>query len=194
MVSEWMPNGDIQNYVKEHPEVDRIQLVGRIAFFAVFRGFSHRIPQLLDICHGLQILHTHNIVHGDLKGVRPNHVNPTQPVEILTISRPNKANILINDSGWACLTDFGLSSIANLTCTESSAHGPCGTFRWTAPELLRLTETQPDPPTKKSDIYAFAMVAIEVRRAASPTLKHLTLTCPMIRFSPDNFHSNHARV
>ena len=167
MVSEWMPNGDIQNYVREHPEVDRIQLVGRIVLFVTFCGFLHRIPQLLDICHGLQILHTYNVVHGDLKGVRPNRRKPTQPVGILITSRSNKANVLINDSGWACLTDFGLSSIAILGCTESSAHGPCGTFRWTAPELLRLTETQPNPPTKNSDIYAFAMVAIEVRRVQS---------------------------
>jgi serine/threonine protein kinase len=162
MVSEWMPNGDIQNYVRKNPEADRIQLVGRIVFFVAFRGFLHRAPQLLDICHGLQVLHTHDIVHGDLKGVRPSHIKPTQPVEILIISRSNKANILINGSGWACLTDFGLSSIASLGCTESSAHGPCGTFQWTAPELLRLTETQPNPPTKESDIYALAMVAIEV--------------------------------
>lgn len=162
MVSEWMPNGDIQNYVREHSEVDRIQLVGRIVSIVVFRGFLHRIFQLLDICHGLQILHTHNIVHGDLKGVRPNHRKPTQLVGTLITSRSNKANILINDSGWACLTDFGLSSIASLGCTESSVQGPCGTFQWTAPELLRLTETEPNPPTKKSDIYAFAMVSIEV--------------------------------
>jgi len=99
-----------------------------------------RLQLLLDICHGLQVLHTHNIIHGDLKG----------------------ANILINNSGWACLTDFGLSSIASLSCTESSAHGPYGSSRWTAPELLRIIESKLDPPSKKSDIYAFAMVTIEV--------------------------------
>ncbi|KAF9651283.1 kinase-like protein [Thelephora ganbajun] len=121
MVLQWMSNGDIRHYVRRHLEADRLQL-------------------MLDICHGLQVLHTHNVVHGDLKG----------------------ANILINNSGWACLIDFGLSSIASLSCTESSAHGPCGSFRWTAPELMRITESQHARPTKESDIYALAMVAIEV--------------------------------
>ena len=32
-----------------------------------------------------------------------------------------------------------------------------------APELLRITESKPCRPTKESDIYAFAMVTIEVR-------------------------------
>ena len=27
MVLEWMPKGDVRRYVKEHPEVDRLQLV-----------------------------------------------------------------------------------------------------------------------------------------------------------------------
>jgi ribosomal protein L31 len=73
-----------------------------------------------------------------------------------------QANILVNHSGWACLTDFGLSSIASLGYTESTTQGPRGCYRWTAPELLRLSMDQSNRPTKQSDIYAFAMVAIEV--------------------------------
>jgi serine/threonine protein kinase len=94
---------------------------------------------------------------------------------VLILPRFNKANILVNNSGWACLTDFGLSSIASFSCTETSAHGPGGSFRWTAPELLCITESRPSPPTKKSDIYAFAMITIEVRRAILLQLKVLIL-------------------
>jgi len=83
------------------------------------------------------------VVHGDLKG----------------------ANILVNSSGWACLTDFGLSSIASFSFTESTGRGA---FRWTAPELFRITENKSETATKKSDIYAFAMVTIEVFTGAVP--------------------------
>ncbi|KAL5638853.1 hypothetical protein ACGC1H_003268 [Rhizoctonia solani] len=49
MVSPWMNNGDLRNYLRKHPEVDRCQLC-------------------YDICDGLAYLHSVNIVHGDLKG------------------------------------------------------------------------------------------------------------------------------
>ncbi|CAE6344895.1 unnamed protein product [Rhizoctonia solani] len=49
MVSPWMKNGDLRNYLRKHPEVDRCQLC-------------------YDICDGLVYLHSVNIVHGDLKG------------------------------------------------------------------------------------------------------------------------------
>ncbi|CAE7163408.1 unnamed protein product [Rhizoctonia solani] len=49
MVSPWMKNGDLRNYLRQHPEVDRCQLC-------------------YDICDGLVYLHSTNIVHGDLKG------------------------------------------------------------------------------------------------------------------------------
>jgi len=127
IVLEWMPNGDVRQFVKDHPEADRLQL-------------------LLDVCNGLQVLHDHGVVHGDLKS----------------------ANILINGLGWACLTDFGLSSITSLNCTENSANGPGGSCRWTAPELMYLSKDQPSRPTKQSDIYAFAMVTIEVFTGVIP--------------------------
>ena len=71
----------------------------------------------------------------------------------------------MNATGTACLADFGLSSIASFSCTQTSARGPHGTFRWMAPELIRPThvdENLPTHSTKESDVYSFAMVAIEV--------------------------------
>jgi len=49
MVSEWMPQGNISNYVATHPDADRTSL-------------------LKDVGKGLQYLHKCQIVHGDLKG------------------------------------------------------------------------------------------------------------------------------
>lgn len=49
MVSEWMPNGNVREYIAKNPEMSRLQL-------------------LLDISRGLSFLHSLEIVHGDLKG------------------------------------------------------------------------------------------------------------------------------
>jgi len=43
MVSEWMANGTVNDFVKAHPDADRLGLVS---------SFSHfNIPQLSDNCH-----------------------------------------------------------------------------------------------------------------------------------------------
>ena len=69
MVSEWMPNGNVRAYVINNPEASRLQLVSppegrtKTALIKI---------QLLDISRGLSHLHSLDIVHGDLKGVRLN--------------------------------------------------------------------------------------------------------------------------
>ncbi|THH01835.1 hypothetical protein EW145_g6845 [Phellinidium pouzarii] len=78
-----------------------------------------RLNVLIDVASGLEFLHTFspNIIHGDLKA----------------------ANVLINNSGSAMLSDFGLSKIledvsgglTHFTMTSSE-----GSLRWMAPELL----------------------------------------------------------
>lgn len=52
MVSEFMPNGNVQEYIQRNPSVDRYRLA-------------------IHICAGLAYLHEHpkHIVHGDLKAV-----------------------------------------------------------------------------------------------------------------------------
>ncbi|KAF9779192.1 kinase-like domain-containing protein [Thelephora terrestris] len=49
MVSEWMDQGNINEYVKTHKEVNRLQLLN-------------------DAATGLEYMHNLNMVHGDLKG------------------------------------------------------------------------------------------------------------------------------
>lgn len=78
-----------------------------------------------------------------------------------------KANVLINDKHRACLSDFGLSSIthdartASLITSSTALHG---SIRWMAPELLHPEHAGRDngKPSAESDIYAFAMVMLEV--------------------------------
>ncbi|KAF9644348.1 kinase-like protein [Thelephora ganbajun] len=49
LVSNWMPGGDLTDYINKHPDVDRLGLLG-------------------DVVRGLRYLHSRNVVHGDLKG------------------------------------------------------------------------------------------------------------------------------
>ncbi|RLN91144.1 hypothetical protein BBJ28_00019546 [Nothophytophthora sp. Chile5] len=80
---------------------------------------------LRDAAEGLQHLHDHGIVHGDLKG----------------------NNILVSDN-IAKLADFGLSIIASREEVPASGdEGALGAFRWKAPECLMGVR-----PTFASDI------------------------------------------
>lgn len=49
MASEWMENGNINEFIKEHPEVNRFDL-------------------LQDVARGLIYMHSQSMIHGDLKG------------------------------------------------------------------------------------------------------------------------------
>ena len=76
-----------------------------------------------------------------------------------------KANILIDDTGRACLADFGLITIisdpSSRLSSNSSTQG--GTTRWMSPELLnpQRFKLKKGRPTKFSDCYAFGMVIYE---------------------------------
>lgn len=96
---------------------------------------------LLEAALGLQYLHQHGIVHGDLKC----------------------DNILVSADGSTKLADFGLSSV--LTQAADSAEtveeqkkraAELGALRWKAPECLRG-----DVPTFASDIYSFGMCILQ---------------------------------
>jgi serine/threonine protein kinase len=71
---------------------------------------------------------------------------------------PCKPNILVDDSGHALITDFGLAAVArNLDSILSAPPQRGHTKRWAAPEIL-----DEGPNSKEADVFAFAMVMIEV--------------------------------
>ncbi|KAG8727003.1 hypothetical protein FRC12_022881 [Ceratobasidium sp. 428] len=89
-----------------------------------------RVKLMLEIAQGLEYLHlrTPAVIHGDLR----------------------LANVLISDSGSACITDFGLARVLEgLTLTPVSQQlGVAGATRWMARELLL-----PTPPPLPSSTY-----------------------------------------
>ncbi|KAG3213431.1 hypothetical protein PC129_g15630 [Phytophthora cactorum] len=93
---------------------------------------------------GLQYLHQHSIVHGDLKC----------------------DNILVAADGTAKLTDFGLSSIRRYVDSDqeqSSNVSVVGAQRWKAPECLAGA-----PPSFESDVYSFGMCILQAISAEFP--------------------------
>jgi len=99
----------------------------------------------VDIVSGLVYLHLMHIIHGDLKS----------------------GNILVNNSGHACLADFGLATVMHgITTppTTSTTHSGRGTTRWMAPELFDPERFGRDScrHTEESDIYALGMVILEI--------------------------------
>ncbi|KXN84921.1 O-methylsterigmatocystin oxidoreductase [Leucoagaricus sp. SymC.cos] len=126
LVSPWMQNGDLVQYLKDNPSVSRA-------------------PLIYDITAGLHYLHSWSLVHSDLKGV----------------------NILVNDSGVACITDFGLSFIRTdqtLAYTIAATTATGFSYHWAAPELLEENVSS----TMASDVWALGCVYYEVLNGKVP--------------------------
>ena len=172
LVSEWIPGGDLTEYVGKHPETDR---PGLVRVFPPYPMMYLPSRKLRDTADGLHYLHSRNVVHGDLKGVRDN----SKPY--YTVLTPSQPNVLVDADGHARITDFGLAMITQ--DSVRSAFGDQGhTARWTAPEILNEEGTY----SKEADVFSFAMVMIEVCYR-SPSLPRFGL--PQHRRSPARFRS-----
>jgi len=133
LISQFCANGNVLNYLKRNLQADRLRLV-------------------VGAARGLQYLHSKDIIHGDMK----------------------PQNVLVSDDGDALLGDYGRCGIS----------GPGdGTalilemVEYQAPELAVLPLTQKGDDfnqsyvdqeilqqrvSTKTDIYAYAMVALQV--------------------------------
>lgn len=84
-----------------------------------------------------------------------------------------QVNVLVNDSGRACLTDFGLALVrADETLAHTVAASTAQGFssRWAAPELL----DEGARATKASDVWAVGCVCYEVRKSLPQSIAILT--------------------
>ena len=111
------------------------------------------VRQLVDVAEGLAYLHEKHTIHGDLKGVS---ASSRSPLSVLISF--HQSNVLISRRGRARLTDFGFTSVVRgLNSVLAPELRGC-TLRWAAPEIIRGDIGG----TQEADIYAFAMVVIEV--------------------------------
>jgi len=67
LVSIWMSDGELLDHLGRNPDADRPGLVG---VPVVMLSHAHSCPKLSNVAEGVRYLHSRNIVHGDLKGVR----------------------------------------------------------------------------------------------------------------------------
>ncbi|KAF9644875.1 kinase-like protein [Thelephora ganbajun] len=138
--------------------LDPLQLVSEWMPGGELRHYVRENPQAnlinlsLGVAQGLAYLHSSGVIHGDLKG----------------------PNIMVDESGNARITDFGLAKIArgsnSLTGTSEDQNH---TIRWTAPEILRSGQAV----SKESDVFSFGMVMTEIFTGEVPfkTLKALEI-------------------
>jgi serine/threonine protein kinase len=67
LISGWMSGGDLLGYIANHQNADRVSLVGT-PLTALTEALI--LLQLSNVAEGLNYLHSCDVIHGDLKGVR----------------------------------------------------------------------------------------------------------------------------
>jgi len=111
--------------------------------------------QLSDVAEGLNYLHSCNVIHGDVKGVRG-----CSRFRFTATLTPTQSNVLVDATGHARITDIGLTVVTqNLGLARSASNEHEHSARWIAPEILDNRGTY----SKEADVFSFAMVTIEVR-------------------------------
>ena len=101
-------------------------------------------------------MHNLDIVHGDLKPVRP-------PRSFLSYNTNSaKANILVNAGGDACLADFGYTLVLSQSIPTPNSTFYGGTARFMAPEVMRSGNEHGNKPTKDSDKWSLGLVMYQV--------------------------------
>ena len=119
-------------------------------------GLTHY--QLFDVAKGLGYLHSCEVVHGNLKGVRVNFLG----LYFVVLVTFRKSNILVDATGCARITEVGLAMVKhNRVSTRGIFADDCDDVRWVAPEILASNDR--GVCSKESDIFSIAMVITEVR-------------------------------
>ena len=105
------------------------------------------VQLLAGIARGMEAVHAHKIIHLDLK----------------------PENVLIGPLDVPWITDFGLSTSANMTSMSQSTVGGRGTLPFKAPELF----VHPPHVGPEADVYAFSILAWIVVCGEQPYAKML---------------------
>ncbi|KAF9643689.1 kinase-like protein, partial [Thelephora ganbajun] len=140
MVSEWMENGNINEFVQRDRSTNRTAL-------------------LVDIANGLKYMHDLHIVHGDLKGANI-LISKDRRACIADFSPATITGVrthVVAGSPWVSL-------FSNNSLMPFASPGTC---RWMSPELLNpeqfgILESEGSSLTRRSDCYALGMAIYEV--------------------------------
>lgn len=129
LITEFMPGGDL------------FHALTRPATRTALRWKSKGQHVALDVARGLHFLHSHNIVHCDIKS----------------------CNILLDKSGAAKISDVGLAKVKQ--GDQLSTMKNMTTWSWAAPEVLQVNSKL----TEKVDIYSYGVVLWELITHDHPT-------------------------
>jgi len=122
LISPFCGHGTVMHYIKSHPFDEYL-----------------RPKLIIDVIKGLEYLHSHNVVHGDLQA----------------------NNVLVDDVENARLADFGRAKILGEAGYSTALLAGCAPYM--APELFPEDDISIDNIfTPWSDTYAFGMLAFEI--------------------------------
>ena len=97
-----------------------------------------------------------------------------------------QSNILVDASGHARITDFGLATVTqNLDSIRSTSNYQGHAARYTAPEILKEQGTY----SKEADVFALAMVMIEVSHERAACVELCLPPSRITRHLTARFHS-----
>ena len=156
LISDRMPGGDLTEYIASHPDADRPSLVSDLPASL----YEILTPSSAVWCRrGSQTpaFARHNSRRTQ-RGTWLFFVSFNHFIDL------RQSNILVDASGNARITDFGLVMVTQDLDSLRGGSDECRDgARWIAPEILESRGAY----SKEADVFSFAMVVIEVRRILS---------------------------
>jgi serine/threonine-protein kinase TNNI3K len=153
MVSEWMSNGTIIEFLKREPHHAVEKYVSHAQDNDSFM-LTQTLVLVTSDCRGHSIPTLARDVPWRFE--RGEQLPPTFPRTLAIVIV--QANILVGSDRKAKIADFGFANFVDMSVTYATVR--MGTPKWMAPELLDTS--QKFQRTTKSDIFAFACIAFEV--------------------------------
>ncbi|KAF9004863.1 kinase-like protein [Hymenopellis radicata] len=147
LVSKWMANGNINEFLMKHPSHDRLQSIIEIA--KAFGTCIISILKLFTLIFVVYVFRSFNITGTNLI----NH-------------REIQGNVLVSDDFRCVLADFGISLMVE-TQVPASTTLRRGTIRWLPPEMIETSLYQPAYIAAR-DIYSFGCTVIEIFTVNAP--------------------------